>query len=436
MSKDDEASYKPSAGELEGLFVNNEATARIEEYLTRFNPIRVMKMERMEIRHSAILGWLLDPRESHGLDDKFLKSFLAEALRGQSALGTPTALDIARADLRDTIVRREWQNIDIFLHSDRNRWGFVVENKFDSKQHEGQLSKYLERVEAGLGKLADELTIRGIFLTLQEEEPQDPRYAPINYEAICQFLPRFVRQEAHLLTAEVRTFLQHYVEILEEEVGMSAANNEMEKLARQLYRDHKKVLDFVMEHGSGSDFSIAAEDVFGDDLEYLDEVTIEGLKVRFNHIDHKIASFIPESWFKALGKDKFSWKGCENWWAGYPLIAWFQLWPGSNGTSGLLGLYGEVGPLSEYEFRRDLIYSIQKAGDSLSKGRIKFQKAAADEGKQYSKFLKENFVDIKDIQNAEEIAETMRKLLKRFEPEIEAIGGILSAFTSYGYVEE
>jgi hypothetical protein len=436
MSKEELASYTPSAEELENLFVNNAAMAMIENHLNRFNPIRVMKMERMEIRHSAILGWLLDPRESHGLDDKFLKAFLSQALRGQSALGTPTALDIARADLRDTIVRREWQSIDIFLHSDRNRWGFVVENKFDSKQHEGQLTKYLEGVQAGLGRLADELTVRGIFLTLHEEEPQDPRYAPINYEAICQFLPRFVRQEGHLLTAEVRTFLQHYVEILEEEVGMRATSDEMEKLARQLYREHKKVLDFVMEHGSGSDFSIAAEDVFGEDLESLDETSIDGFKVRFNHIDHKMASFLPESWYKALGKDKFSWKGCEKWWAGYPLIAWFQLWPGANGTSGLLGLYGEVGPLTEYEFRRDLIHSIQKAGDSLPKGRIKFQKAAANEGKLYSKFFKENFVDIKDIQNAEEIAETMRKLLKRFEPEFEAIGGVLSRFTSYGYVEE
>ncbi len=64
----------------------------------------------------------------------------------------------------------------------------------------------------------------------------------------------------------MRTFLRHYIEILEEEVGMSTDQSEMEKLAKQLYRDHKKVLDFVMEHGSGSDFSIAAESVLGEEL--------------------------------------------------------------------------------------------------------------------------------------------------------------------------
>ena len=38
------------------------------------------------------------------------------------------------------------------------------------------------------------------------------------------------------MTAEVRTFLRHYIEILEEEVGMSTDQSEMEKLAKQLYR--------------------------------------------------------------------------------------------------------------------------------------------------------------------------------------------------------
>ena len=431
----DGANSAPTTEELESLFVNNELMSRIEAHLNRFNPIRVMKMERMEIRHSAILSWLLDPAESHGLDDKFLKAFLAEALRGKSSVGSPTALDITRADLRDAIVRREWQNIDIFIHSERNGWAVVVENKYDSKQHEGQLKKYLEKVPAGLGKQPDEVTVRGIFLTLHDEEPEDDRYAPIDYEAICRFLPRFLSQEAHLLTAEVKTFLQHYIEIIAEEVGMSAESSEMEKLARQLYRENKKVLDFIMDHGSGSDFAIAAEDLFGDDREYLDAVTIEDQTVRFNHIDHKMVSFLPESWYIALGKDKYDWKGCEKWWAGYPLIVWMQLWPDADGTSGQLALYGEVGPLSEYEFRRDLIHAIQKAASKLSKNRIMFQRAAADEGKQYSKFLKENFLKIKDVQDAEEISAGMKKLLKKFQPELDAVGSVLPKFVKYGYVE-
>lgn len=436
MTLAQDAAAGPTAAELETLFVNNPVLARIESHLSRFNPIRVMKMERMEIRHSAILAWLLDPAESHGLDDKFLKAFLGEALRGHSVLGAPTALDVARADLRDTVIRREWQHIDIFIHSERNGWGFVVENKYDSRQHEGQLSKYLDRVHVGLGADADQLIVRGIFLTLHDEEPADARYAPINYETICRLLPRFVQQESHLLTAEVRTFLRHYIEILEGEVGLSTEQSEMEKLARQLYRDHKKVLDFVIEHGSGSDFSIAAESVLGKELDHLEKFEVDGQKFRFHHLDYKMLSFLPESWYQGFGEDQFDWRGCENWWAGYPLIAWLQLWPNADGTSGLVGIYAEVGPLREYEFRRDLIHSIQAAGEGLSKKRIRFQRAAAEEGKRFSKFLKENFVEIKDVQDAEEIAAGVRKLLKRFEPEFEAVGNVVSSFRKYGYLAE
>lgn len=436
MTSISDHTHMPTTEELESLFVNNPILARIESHLGRFNPIRVMRMERMEIRHSAILAWLLDPAESHGLEDKFLKAFLGEALRGQSALGAPSALDIARADLRDTVIRREWQHIDVFIHCASNGWGFVIENKYDSQQHEGQLSKYLDGVHAGLGSEADGLTVRGIFLTLHDEEPADARYAPINYGTICRLLPRFVQQESHLLTAEVRTFMRHYIEILEEEVGMSTEQSEMEKLAKQLYREHRKVLAFIMEHGSASVLSVAVESLFGSKLEYLSKVEVDGRAYRFNRSSGQFISLLPESWYLALGEDDYDWKGCENWWAGYPVVVWCQLWANADGKTGNLGLYAEVGPLSEYEFRRDLIAAIQNAGKEDAKSRIRFSKAASEEGKRFSRFLKENVTKIEDVQDAEEVAEAIRKLLKKFQPEFEAVGAVLADFKHYGYADE
>jgi PD-(D/E)XK nuclease superfamily len=425
----------PTIEELEGLFVNNGELAKIEGHLGRFNPIRVMKMERMEIRHSAILGWLLTPSESHGLDDKFLKAFVSEALRGFSAVGAPTALDITRADLRDANVRLEWQNIDIFVYSETNAWCFVIENKFDSKQHQGQLSKYYSRVTAGLGNAKEGLVVRGIFLTLKDEEPQDPQFAPINYEAICQILRGFLDNDGHQLTPDVRTFLRHYNEIIAEEVGMSDDSEDMKKLARQLYRDNKKALDFIVEHGATTDFMIAAEQVFGVDREYLDLVEVEGTKYRFSLLEQKQVSFLPDVWYQALGREKFSWKGCEEWWAGYPLILWLQVRAESDGISGRIELYAEVGPIEDYEFRSGLITAIQTAGEKLTKGRISFQRTATKETAKYSKFLKENRMKVKDLQNGEEIAEHMLKLMNDFQPEIKAVAAILSDFKKYGYVE-
>jgi hypothetical protein len=44
---------------------------------------------------------------------------------------------------------------------------------------------------------------------------------------------------------------------------MNERTTELAKLARQLYQRHKKVLDFIIEHGVGTDFATAARTLFG-----------------------------------------------------------------------------------------------------------------------------------------------------------------------------
>ncbi len=273
-----------------------------------------------------------------------------------------------------------------------------------------------------------EMAFGGIFLTLDGEEPQDPRYAPITYETVIQVLSRCIEQNAYLLTAEVKTFLQHYVEIIEEEVGLSAERSDMERLARQLYRENKKVLDFIISTGGGSDFSIAAEHFFGEDLTKNQEIEIEGQRLLFNQLDQKVVSFLPDSWYRPLSD--IEWAGCEKWWSGFPLIAWFQLWPDAKGTSGTLGLYGEVGPISDYSLRRDLIQAIQQSAEETGTIRIKFQQAAANEGKRYSKFFNKNFRSIKDVQDAAEITDVMTKLFREFRPEFDLVGAAVQRFAA------
>lgn len=67
MSSESNASNLPTQDELERIFVNNPDFVQIESYLNRFKPIRVMGTKRMEIRHSTILAWLLNPTDTHGL---------------------------------------------------------------------------------------------------------------------------------------------------------------------------------------------------------------------------------------------------------------------------------------------------------------------------------------------------------------------------------
>lgn len=424
----------PTQSEIEDLVVNNQYLSQIEDYLARFNPIRTMRMEGMEIRHSAILAWLMDPRETHGLQDKFLRSFLCEAMRGQSSRGSPTALEISLADLRDADVRREWQNIDIFILLPRLKWAFIIENKFYSNQHEGQLAKYAEKVRAIFEPHEGALKVRGVFLTLYDELPQDESYVPIQYSSICEILPGLLETHADTIQTDVSMFINHYLEIIRDAAGMSDELEEMKTLARQLYRSNKKVFDFVMEHGSADDFVLAVESVFGENLNYGDDFEVEAQKFMFSGVNSRLASFLPWSWIESIGIDH-NWPGCENWWAGYPLICWFELRADTEGSTGRLILFAEVGPIENYEFRKALIESISTKAKQQGSKLIGFQKASAELGKKYSKFFKNNEVQVGDVQSIEELGRGMRALLSRFKPAFDLVTPVLAEFEKYGVPE-
>ncbi|WP_430471231.1 PD-(D/E)XK nuclease family protein [Thalassospira lucentensis] len=421
----------PNVEELESLFVNNPDLDQLDAYLNRFNPIRVMRMEGMELRHSNILAWLLDPLESHGLGDRFLKAVLSEALRGESSKGCPSALDITQADLQDIEVRREWLHIDIFLLSRRNNWAFIIENKFHASQSNGQLAKYIQKARAAFEEEEGELDIRGIFLTLHDEEPEEPSYATIGYDAICDLLGRTVQAEGQSLGREVSVFLAHYIEIIKEAAGMSDEHKQFEQLARSLYRQHKKVLDFISEYGSSTNFSMALDDAFGEGWEDKDTIVVgkQSIVHLWNGGDR--FSFLPFGWYEALGDEGYNWQGCEKWWSGYPVACWFQMFNDGNEGKGTLKLFAEVGPLSNYDARRSLIENIKETAASKNLD-IAFQQTADNEGKKYSKFLKKNTFAIKDVQDIEEISKGISQLLQRLQPVFSELVTVLEPMIEYG----
>lgn len=431
-----ERDLRPDDGELEALFVNNPQLHELEAYLNRFNPIRIMRMEGMELRHSNILAWLLDPLETHGLGDRFLKSFLSEALRGESAKGRPTALEITQADLQDIEVRREWQHIDIFLLSRRNNWAFIVENKFHAAQHKGQLSKYIDKVRSAFEPEEGKLDIRGVFLTLHDEEPEEPSYASIGYDAVCDLLARAMQTEGQSLGKEVQVFLSHYIEIIKEAAGMSEERQRFEQLARSLYRQHRKALDFIIEHGSSTNFSLALDDAFGEGWEKREIIEVGKLSIINLSSSGDWFSFLPKKWYDALGGKSFRWPGCGRWWSGYPIMCWIQLFNGDKGAEGTLRLFAEVGPLSDFDVRKELIETIKAKAQGAGIKEIGFQRAASKEGKKYSKFLKHNSISVKDVQDVEEISKAVSHLLNRFQRVFDEIAPVLEPFVQHGEVDD
>ncbi|MBB6262204.1 hypothetical protein FHS77_002776 [Paenochrobactrum gallinarii] len=278
------------------------------------------------------------------------------------------------------------------------------------------------------------MDISGIFLTLNEEAPEDDAYVSIRYGAICTFLKLYLNHEAYQLQPEVTTFLTHYLHVLEELMGKSKERSEMETLARQLYREHKKVLDFILEHGAGSDFALAAHRFFGDNPDFGQGFEVKDRKYIYRGLNDRMFSFLPANWHEALGGFDLNWEGCERWWAGLPLICWVEIGTHADGKKGYLKLTAEVGPIKDYDFRKSLIERIEstKTDQRLS---ISFTKGAKREGALYSRFFNSNVANLEDVQDSEDILLKIENLMNKFVDEFDAVARILPEFREYGSVK-
>jgi hypothetical protein len=72
--------HDPDRQALEALVVDNADLERLESLIAQFNIFEAVGVERQELRHSDFLSFLLDPRQSHGLGDSFLRRLLQRRL--------------------------------------------------------------------------------------------------------------------------------------------------------------------------------------------------------------------------------------------------------------------------------------------------------------------------------------------------------------------
>ena len=68
----------------------------LSKWTNEFNIFDVLGVSRAEIRHSNMLGWLLDPNENHGLGDSFLYGIISKISQN---IGTDNALHFLSSDL-------------------------------------------------------------------------------------------------------------------------------------------------------------------------------------------------------------------------------------------------------------------------------------------------------------------------------------------------
>lgn len=217
--------------ELKNL-LDDENLNTINMSVSEFNPFRVLKLEHYEIRHSNFLVWLLNPQESHGLGDVFLKKFLEKINENNDTIISTETIN------KDNItIKREWQNIDILIEGED--FVCVIENKIYSGENGTQLQNYEEIIQ----KEFPDKTAFYIYLTLNEETPSDEKYKNITYSgSILPILEDIIDGAKD----QVKSFIKQYINILEYDLQLKKAKKTNKDIL-YISNKHKTILDYLYE---------------------------------------------------------------------------------------------------------------------------------------------------------------------------------------------
>ena len=115
-----------------------------------YNLFSILNIERYELKHSALIANLLDPKGSHGCGDAFLRAFFEIALKGTAyPFESSTPPQSYTEHYTGPIVGDTGGRIDILVESKsssyglkNSRYGLIIENKIYAGDQDKQLTRY------------------------------------------------------------------------------------------------------------------------------------------------------------------------------------------------------------------------------------------------------------------------------------------------------
>ncbi len=361
--------------------VNNEKLEKLELELNKFNPLNILNISNHEIRHSNVLGWIIDPNGHHNLNDIILKKIIAhiyvDPLNKEILPSNFNFQDVYLSSFIDAKVYREKDNIDLLVISESNKFILLIENKIHAKESLIQLKKYLDKIKDNYQGYC----ILPVFLTLSGEEPKGAQYCVLDHFSISEIIENTISLYRDNMSIEVYNFIHFYLDSLRRLLLM---DDSTKKLCREIYKEHKEAIDIIYSVGNDLDISIASQD-FKEKFSETDSIEITSVK-------QKLICFKLDA-FNKIPKMNIDWGG------GYPISFWFSEYYGS------LKLVLEIGPFEEPQKRIDFLLLLEKKG-------IKIRESAKQPNKKYTRICT-GTEKIKDWQDKDELIEKMIKLYNK-----------------------
>jgi len=236
--------------ELKELMLDDDFTSLQNLANEEVNLMDILRVSHKELQHSNFLAWFFNPTASHNLGDFALKEFIKIYFKENQFqnLGNTTGLsvfDFVLLDFDDLEIRREYKNIDLIFLSQKNGFCIVIENKIKSSESRGQLEKYRKLIESEYPDFKHKIYI---YLSLEDQqisESEQDYYVQLNYGHVIKLIEQVISSQRLKLADKTRFVFEQYLQTLK---SMLNTNEEIEKVAQQLYKKYKSGFDLVIKY--------------------------------------------------------------------------------------------------------------------------------------------------------------------------------------------
>jgi len=218
----------------------------LDQWVSKINFFDILKIGAAEIRHSNILAWLLDPAENHGLQDTFIRGVvhhLVERHRTYFSNNDIDVLQLLTLNYSHFTVQREWNHIDILLHSKEDQLVICFENKIRSTEHDNQLKNYQNTLLNAFPKSQGFVHLL-VYLTPDGASPSDiDNWITYGYSDILKLIERII--DMNVAKNEVAMILSNYVDTLRRYI---VKDERLAEICLKIYNKHREALDLIYEN--------------------------------------------------------------------------------------------------------------------------------------------------------------------------------------------
>lgn len=215
-------------------------------------------MSKQEVKHSAFLSWLLNPKSPHNFGTEFLAKFLYSiynkndgggrnnrAILGNEQFYLPSDFnDILTDDKLEIVTEKSFDNgesrIDIFIDSPTSNTTIIIENKTFTTAHDDQLNRYKGIVQrAKRRKILVYLTPRGTPPDANDDKEKD--WALLSYRDVINAVKELAEKQPP--KTKLRYILEDYIEMTENEILNE--NKKLRSLCKEIKRDYGEALEVL-----------------------------------------------------------------------------------------------------------------------------------------------------------------------------------------------